>query len=315
MAKNCCVIAVRSTMTVYVGLMLPDKQFLCPAAPCGCRRLGCCTSLMPGQRAAGPRAPPRRRQDGVVNRDVWGRWGSSLCPRIEAKLTVATPKSRCPYPCGQLCKSGLLGKGERRAVRGDLECRRGFPTVGKGARGLAGGGREHRRNIQLVEGAFVKFLRYLARRNQVGDRKEDCIWLEEIKGWEGSGKLCSLRISVCLDGDLFLLPVFPFRNHLFFFPHIPAAEYLLGPVGLLSPSSHNDVLLSKKPRSPPAKSPSFCNSPYSPTCSPAAVLCDRRGEPGKAAPDQVALEILVFALGIPASLLPGEGMASISSHA
>lgn len=191
---------------------------------------------------------------------------------------------------GQLCKSGLLGKGERRAVRGDLECRRGFPTVGKGVKGLAGGGREHGRNIQLVEGAFVKFLRYWACRNQVGDRKEDCIWLEEIKGWEGSGKLCSLRISVCLDGDLFLPPVFPFRNHLFFFPHVPAAEYLLGPVDLLSPSSHNDALLSKKPCSPPA---SFCNSPYSPTCSPAPVLHDWRGEAGKAAPDQVALEILV----------------------
>lgn len=163
---------------------------------------------MPGQRAAGPRAPPRRRQDRVVNRDVWERWGSSLRPRMEAKTNRCYPKEQVSLSLwaalGQLCKSGLLGKGERRAVRGDLECRRGFPTVGKGVKGLAWGGREHRRNMQLVEGAFVKFLRYWACRNQVGDRKEDCIWLEEIRGWEGSGKLCSLRISVCLDGDLFL---------------------------------------------------------------------------------------------------------------
>lgn len=101
---------------------------------------------------------------------------------------------------------------------------------------------------------------------------------------------------MCLDGDLFLslflLRVLPFRNHLFFFPHIPAVQYHL--LGVLSPSSHSYVLLSKKPCSTPAKSPSFfCNNPYSPTCIPALVLHNCSGEAGKAAPDQVALEILV----------------------
>lgn len=117
MAKNCCVIAVRSTRTVYVGLMLPDKQFLCPAAPCGCRRLGCCTSLMPGQRAAGPRAPPRRRQDGVVNRDVWGggaarcahelRQNWSLLPQRAGVLILVGSFAR--VACWAKGRGGLLG--------------------------------------------------------------------------------------------------------------------------------------------------------------------------------------------------------------
>lgn len=29
--------------------------------------------------------------------------------------------------------------------------------------------------------------------NQIGDRKEDCILLEEIKGWEGSVKFYRVR--------------------------------------------------------------------------------------------------------------------------
>lgn len=92
--------------------------------------------------------------------------------------------------------------------------------------------------------------------------------------------------------SLFLLPVLPFRNHLFFFPHIPAVEYHL--LGLLSPSSHSSVLLFKNPCSTSVKSLSFsCNSSYSPTLIPALVLHDWWGEASKAAADQVALEILV----------------------
>lgn len=118
---------------------------------------------------------------------------------------------------------------------------------------------------------------------------------------------------MCLDGDfflsLFLLPVLLFRNYLFFFPHIPAVKYHL--LGLLSPSSHSYVLLSKKPCSSPAKSPSFfCNSPFSPICIPAGLVrggrqsSTRSGSPGD--PGCVG--------GLHASLLLGEGVASISSH-
>lgn len=61
---------------------------------------------------------------------------------------------------GQLCKGCLLSKEGRRGFRGDLEVWRGFPTVGNGARGLAWGGREHGRNIQLLEESFDKFWRH-----------------------------------------------------------------------------------------------------------------------------------------------------------
>lgn len=66
-------------------------------------------------------------------------------------------------------------------------CQRCFPTVGKDARRLAWRGRGYGRHIRLLEGSFVKFWRYWVCMNQVGDRNKDCIWLEEIKGWEGSG--------------------------------------------------------------------------------------------------------------------------------
>ena len=139
----------------------------------------------------------RRRQDRVVNWDLWESWSSSTLPVNVGKTDCCYPKEQVSLSLwaalGSFARVACWAKGRGEVLGVIWRCRCGFPTVGKGAMGLAWGGRGYGRNIQLLEGAFVKFGRYWGCMNQVGDRKEDCIWLEEIKGWEGSGKFCRVQ--------------------------------------------------------------------------------------------------------------------------
>lgn len=88
--------------------------------------------------------------------------------------------------------SCALGKGKKRGVRGDLEVSPWFSNSEKGCEG-PGLGREKAWKEYSYWKFFVKFWKYCGCLNQVGDRKEECVWLEEIKSWEGSGKLCGYQ--------------------------------------------------------------------------------------------------------------------------
>lgn len=154
--------------------MLPDKQFLCPASACGCRKLfgllhlrdagqvlwaqglpvgSCAGGVLMGQPS------PRRRQNKVVNWDIWESWGSSM-------LRTNASKTNCCYPKEQVSLSfwadldsfskvavSYLNKGRRRGdVRGDLEVLVWFSNSGKGCEWPGWGGRGHGRNIQVLKG-------------------------------------------------------------------------------------------------------------------------------------------------------------------
>lgn len=49
------------------------------------------------------------------------------------------------------------------------------------SRDLVWGQRMPGRDVQCLDGVSIKIRRYWLYMNQAGDRKEDCIWLYEIK--------------------------------------------------------------------------------------------------------------------------------------
>lgn len=157
-----------------------------------------------------------------------------------------------------------------------------FSNSENGVRGLAWAWRRHGRNI--VTGSFlVKFWRYCGCLNQVGDRKGVCmVWRNHGLGriWK---TLWIPKIAVCLDSDLlssarisFLPPFYPFSR-------LPFGAHR-SPFSIFTSFSHNYILLSKKPCSPPAKSLSLLV-----TFLHWSVL---DGWGGEAAPNQAALETL-----------------------
>lgn len=98
---------------------------------------------------------------------------------VDHELIVAPQKSRCPYTCGQLwaalrsfARVAGWAKGRGEVLGVTWRCWCGFPTEGKGARGLAWEGRGHGRNIVTGEG-FCRILEilevYKQRRGQKGE--------------------------------------------------------------------------------------------------------------------------------------------------
>lgn len=127
----------------------------------------------------------------MVKWDTWESCGSSILPTDAGKTGCY-----CPKECVLILEGGLgscaLGKGKKRGVRGDLEVSPWFSNSEKGCEG-PGLGREKAWKEYSYWKFFVKFWKYCGCLNQVGDRKEECVWLEEIKSWEGSGKLCGYQ--------------------------------------------------------------------------------------------------------------------------
>lgn len=151
-------IAICSTMNTYTARCCLTSNFsvLLHHVAVG-SYLGCCTPVMLGrccalkgfQQAAvqGESSWDSPPQGGDRKRWLTGTYGrageAQCCPRMQAKLTVATQKSRCPYPCGQIrirVAVGYLNKGVGGGqVLGVIwRCWYGFPTVAKGVSGLGG---------------------------------------------------------------------------------------------------------------------------------------------------------------------------------
>lgn len=194
-----------------------------------------------------------------------------LLPQREGVLILAGSLGSC-----------ALGKGKRWGVRGDPEVSPWFSNSLKWCKG-PGLGREKAWKEGHYWKLFVKIWRYCGCLNQVGNRKGECVWLEDIKGWEGSGKLCRNQgwLYVWTVMFFFLLP------ELCFLPPHPFSRRTFGahrsPFSIFTWLSQNYILLSKKPCSPSAKSLSFVM-----TFLHWLVLPEGGG--GEVVPNQAALE-------------------------